>query len=641
MADIKWRKTISKYVNKGEIPSLKQALLEESKDLNRIQFTYACYKSAFSHVEMDPMMEISRKCEVTASGLKDAGKELYLQSDYDNCLIAYTQSMVFAEKKDMLALLSGNKSAVYFHQRKFQYCIDNIALAFSYGCSEKLAYKLRVRKAKCFVELNKKDDAIENYREALLVLTKLNDGTQQHSMKVEELNNHLSKLVDSKQEASETPIKKIRLTLASSHSTYLSLSSSCSVVNDSDAGRFIRANKDIYPGEIVVIERPYASTVLRSQVSFHCHHCTIYAAACRPCQCCTFAVFCSEKCEQDARHYHKYESKVWHTMDASTIGKFGFLVMKTLFSTSGSAVRKCEALNESTVCDENRLYRSDDYSPIYNLVGHSKNRDALDILTKSLLALYMAKVIECFTSYLSDMSMSMEETATILLRHLQSFPCNAHEISELALDRKNIATSTCTEIGAGIYATLSLFNHSCDPNVTRSFEKGDTCVVRAIQMINAGEEVSDNYGAVYATHTFSERQNLLKENYFFTCQCVPCKNNWALYDNIPKKSRPKCINCSYFEKNMCWKVSTFKCPKCQFENDILKANKECQNAENLYISSISDVLKCKTKNAKTVFCDAIEVMGKYIHLPYQAFNNCQEGLKQTFNLEGNFVDVTK
>ena len=81
----------------------------------------------------------------------------------------------------------------------------------------------------------------------------------------------------------------------------------------------------------------------------------------------------------------------------------------------------------------------------------------------------------------------------VILKHLQNLPCNAHEISEMEipLSTSNGTTtsavtnnnslnnslasgsardSTVHEIGAGVYALLSLLNHSCDPNVVSCFK---------------------------------------------------------------------------------------------------------------------------------------------------------------------------
>ena len=52
----------------------------------------------------------------------------------------------------------------------------------------------------------------------------------------------------------------------------------------------------------------------------------------------------------------------------------------------------------------------------------------------------------------------------------------------------NCVCTAGTEIGAGIYSTVSLFNHSCGPAVVRHMY-GQTCVSRAIKTVYAGDEI--------------------------------------------------------------------------------------------------------------------------------------------------------
>ncbi len=70
---------------------------------------------------------------------------------------------------------------------------------------------------------------------------------------------------------------------------------------------------------------------------------------------------------------------------------------------------------------------------------------------------------------------------SVLLKHLQNLPCNAHEITEMELPLAGGGTGGTSsgsgtardaiihEIGAAVFGTLSLLNHSCDPNVVRHY----------------------------------------------------------------------------------------------------------------------------------------------------------------------------
>ena len=73
---------------------------------------------------------------------------------------------------------------------------------------------------------------------------------------------------------------------------------------------------------------------------------------------------------------------------------------------------------------------------------------------------------------------------SVLLKHLQNLPCNAHELAEMELSSAGGSSSSVSgtsvsgssresivhnEIGAAVFGTLSLLNHSCDPNVVRHY----------------------------------------------------------------------------------------------------------------------------------------------------------------------------
>lgn len=57
-------------------------------------------------------------------------------------------------------------------------------------------------------------------------------------------------------------------------------------------------------------------------------------------------------------------------------------------------------------------------------------------------------------------------------------------------------------------------------------------VIRAIRTIHAGEEIADNYGPIFTMKTKKERQRALMNQYWFSCKCEPCENDWPLLSDI-------------------------------------------------------------------------------------------------------------
>lgn len=72
--------------------------------------------------------------------------------------------------------------------------------------------------------------------------------------------------------------------------------------------------------------------------------------------------------------------------------------------------------------------------------------------------------------YVSEYELTEDEVFVggLLLHHLQILRFNAHEISELRLESPGkLNTSRSVFLGGGLFPTLALFNHSCDPGIAR------------------------------------------------------------------------------------------------------------------------------------------------------------------------------
>ncbi|XP_011707114.1 PREDICTED: SET and MYND domain-containing protein 4-like, partial [Wasmannia auropunctata] len=135
----------------------------------------------------------------------------------------------------------------------------------------------------------------------------------------------------------------------------------------------------------------------------------------------------------------------------------------------------------------------------------------------------------------ADSRLSDEELfiAGLLLHNLQLLQFNSHEISELVRPKgeKTLAKAKSVFIGGGVYPTVAMLNHSCNPGVVRYFI-GTTMIVRAVRTIGAGEEISENYGPIFTTTSETERKRKLRVQYWFDCSCEACSGHWPLLDEL-------------------------------------------------------------------------------------------------------------
>jgi SET and MYND domain-containing protein 4 len=201
--------------------------------------------------------------------------------------------------------------------------------------------------------------------------------------------------------------------------------------------------------------------------------------------------------------------------------------------------------------NKDRTYQWNNYENILELQTNAHRRSVDDRFQRSIQACIIGISLINNTSFCQDAYDNVNYQiyiCSLILSHLQSLPCNAHEISEFVYHRLQPLSSSCIEIGAGIYATLSFFNHSCHPNVIRNFI-GETVVVRLLSSISSdGIELSDNYGCLSATMPKDERQKKLAAQYHFDCQCQPCVEQWPTYDHLPDRTGQRKICSNLFDE---------------------------------------------------------------------------------------------
>eukprot|EP00918_Siedleckia_nematoides_P009270 GHVU01020228.1.p1 GENE.GHVU01020228.1~~GHVU01020228.1.p1 ORF type:complete len:619 (-),score=56.87 GHVU01020228.1:266-1876(-) len=530
-------------------------------------------------------------------------------------------------------------------------------MAIKCGYPEKSLYKLYLRRGKSMKQLGSVADGKFSLEKAVesLQVSELNDkrkvAVQEEIDKLivvcstekilqDKQNLQKDEKLDERSPSTRAPI------LEAANETYPSLAANCQVSYTPEAGRFIQACQDINPGDIILVEAPYASVVLPDQLDSHCHNCFKFTSVQIPCTHCALARYCSEKCRQSADTiYHNYECKILSTLYSSGLGKFSLIAVRCMTKSQSALEQRKQLCGndqlENAGLSEDGRYYWNDYKTICRLVTHDTDRQAADLFRRCCNAVFLVHCLEK-AGYFQDYSpksedLSLQEVKNfvggLILSHLQAFPCNAHEISELEL-KQSVTESVTSELGGGIYATLSLFNHSCDPTVTRNFY-GDVCVVRATRSIFKGEEVSDNYGAIYAVMSREERQEKMKKQYFFTCGCEACTKDWPFFLS-PELEKPKwrCSSCG--DQMQVLGANKFLCPSCQSQSTYTAKNEVLRKSGSKFQRAFQTLLsKGEVAETLPVFLKYAAVISKHVCRPWKDFNSVTEAIKQCYNIHAN------
>lgn len=140
----------------------------------------------------------------------------------------------------------------------------------------------------------------------------------------------------------------------------------------------------------------------------------------------------------------------------------------------------------------------------------------------------------------------------LILRHLGQLVSNGHAIIDF---RQNIFTTESLKlmlvrnqanggglhlllksqrVFTGIFPRVSMLNHSCATNIRNQFE-GKRLTIYATEDIAEGGEVFNCYGPSYKLMSYQERQDSLRLQYDFICDCTKCqeKNDEYVKTNFP------------------------------------------------------------------------------------------------------------
>lgn len=166
-----------------------------------------------------------------------------------------------------------NRSATLYHLEKHTYALTDAEEALRMGYPRELRYKIEERRARCLLALKRHDEAVLAFRNALKALDdgKLSGEKKQKfeadiriMLAVIEKGNQLARKgtkIPEKRNIDEP--EKSTLKIEDCNPLYPSCSKAVEIRDEGgNIGRHAIATKDIEPGEILAIEKPYSAFLL-------------------------------------------------------------------------------------------------------------------------------------------------------------------------------------------------------------------------------------------------------------------------------------------------------------------------------------------------------------------------------------------
>lgn len=110
------------------------------------------------------------------------------------------------------------------------------------------------------------------------------------------------------------------------------------------------------------------------------------------------------------------------------------------------------------------------------MVRHDKERPTYSFLQYAFMSTFLVKFLEANQYFDSDIRGKEEHAdqdeddrnfiGSLIVRNLEVLQFNSHEVFDL-LKSSTTGMRQTVGIGAALYTTLALFNHSCNPSIVR------------------------------------------------------------------------------------------------------------------------------------------------------------------------------
>ncbi|CAH8863755.1 unnamed protein product [Trichobilharzia szidati] len=517
---------------------------------------------------------VSMKSSKKAQYYRELGNDLFKQGNFTASATAYRTGLLHApnayvipsnqSKQDEFclegALLHGNLSAVLAVQHLWSCCLEEVLTALELHLSitnlenfnkNSSILRLKTRLDKCCKHLN---------------LPKLIDWD--HDLTLNRLLEIHCSVITILNEKNKTVMKKWEIPTPKyqHNSEYYGLSNGVRVDQNNEKGRHVIATESFEPGDIIAVEpaggwitHPNSNNnnndnnfkyllLLPSQrmnqcskcfsqlnsIGFICPYCCD-TAYCQLSSDCNYHQRCREIKNSAAYLYEDFQQPVWHLAEC----RFMFLLNSIGL---GHLCFRLAWLRQSYPDTQ----EASDFS-IDQLVEHFNEFPVEELFEYALTGWLISKLLNYNNNH-TKLKSAENENELIqglwcfdTLRRLQ---CNAHAITEIQTDYPdlkaclpdtfNVSMDDLKEIypfvrrlkqariATGLFPCVSLLNHSCDPNIIHNFENS-LIVLRCLKTILSGSEVLNCYGPHYLHYPSScERLSLLKQQYFFICNCQHC-----------------------------------------------------------------------------------------------------------------------
>ncbi|KAM6906622.1 N-lysine methyltransferase SMYD2-like [Lycodopsis pacificus] len=251
-------------------------------------------------------------------------------------------------------------------------------------------------------------------------------------------------------------------------------------------GRGLRVTRPFKVGELLFSSPAYSCVLSVKERGLYCEFCFTRKEKLARCGKCRKASYCSVECQRGDWAMHKLE---------------------------------CSAMNAF----KEKWCPSEISRLVARILAKKKTQKERCVSEKILL-------IEEIQSHVEDVDNEKREMNEADVAGLHRFFSKHLELpghkdlltlfSQVACNGFTVEDDELSHMGTALYPDVALINHSCLPSVIVTYN-GTSAEVRAVKNMKPGDEVLISY--IDLLYPADDRNNRLRESYYFTCDCQDCK----------------------------------------------------------------------------------------------------------------------
>ena len=630
---------------------------EMNSDEERIQFILNIEKI---NQLLTPIRKTNNKDNAKAHEFRKAGNILFQKRRYMQALEHYNYAVAHATKEDVsseepgeMVSALGNRSAVLAHRMRYALSIQNADMALELGYPENRRYRLLERKAVCMMHLKQPDNATKQIKAAIANVKKSNIDESKQIYIINRLESLEMECKSIKEERNDEPHREENTSdqpvIEEISTEYSNMSAKFDVIYYKDSGRGLVAKEDVYIGEPVVIQRPYASVLYPPYWHNHCYNCLTVLIVTYPCRSTTMFNFCGQACEHEAwQTYLPYEQYLEDILQKKWCGTIGHLVLRIAITAGLDAINNPDKDKMRILYQQFNSKRkpkaflnidgeyTNDFNTIYNMESQCDSRADMGLFDLSVASIFLMKVLEII-HFIPPGDTNNVSIASCLMHIMEIVQCNALSIPEVKYPTDFEKPGT-VEIGIGLYTTGALINHSCDPSADWTCFSGNHLVVRTARLLYKGYQVTIAYrDRVFYSSSIAMRQAQLKFQYGFNCKCRACVNRWGKYNELNTTlPQYKCCKCrSELLLGIVVDGTSARCEKCNELQDLQWRVKALVSNHEKYAEAMSYALSGNIKLALPELEKYLAILQRFLCAPWRELTACQAAVQQCYRLHGN------